>query len=227
MENVTKEILQSVAKKAIGLIPVPAVAALIGVIEDFARSATEQSVRAQIDVLADELERVHDRLDARHAATADCSEQYKSMMVQAYRTHHRQKLVIAARLVVNVCLRENDPDRLSRAEREHFTQAVDRLSTAAIAALSAAYAYAGSPKSLDGYGTRVYVGDITARLRPLEPSLVMGLLGQLHALNLVHMWGSPSVRVDDYKNYGIELTPLGVRFVRSLMEGLHAEGESL
>ena len=50
-----------------------------------------------------------------------------------------------------------------------------------------------------------------------DPDLLMGLVGELNAQNLVHALGSPAMRDPEYGNYPIEVTPMGARFVERIL----------
>jgi hypothetical protein len=51
----------------------------------------------------------------------------------------------------------------------------------------------------------------------ISPHLLMGLVSELNAMNLVHIPGPPAIRTANYANYPVELTPLGTRFVTRLL----------
>jgi hypothetical protein len=51
-----------------------------------------------------------------------------------------------------------------------------------------------------------------------EPSLLMGLIGELNSVNLVHILATPTVRTPNYGNYALELTPLGIRFIQHVLD---------
>jgi hypothetical protein len=54
-------------------------------------------------------------------------------------------------------------------------------------------------------------------LPDFSASLLMGLIGELDAFNLIHRAGVPGIRTADYGNYSLEVTPLGARFVKYLL----------
>jgi hypothetical protein len=51
----------------------------------------------------------------------------------------------------------------------------------------------------------------------MNVELVMGLVGELNSMNLLHMTGAPTVTTEDYGNYPVKLTPLGTKFVLRLL----------
>jgi hypothetical protein len=65
---------------------------------------------------------------------------------------------------------------------------------------------------------RINFDDLQARAGAMSPSLLMGLVGELDSCNLIHRAGVPSIRTPDYGNYALEVTPLGARFARRLLE---------
>ena len=58
---------------------------------------------------------------------------------------------------------------------------------------------------------------LQGRLPNKSPDLLMGLVGELNAMNLVHLPGVPQTRMEGYGNYPIEMTSLGVDFVVRLL----------
>jgi len=59
--------------------------------------------------------------------------------------------------------------------------------------------------------------ELKALFSDITPSLLMGLIGELDSANLLHRKGTPTITVSAYGNYPIELTPLGVRFVKYIL----------
>ena len=69
------------------------------------------------------------------------------------------------------------------------------------------------------HNQRIALDDLLQRVPQTEPSLLLGLVGELNTLNLLHLAGVPMVRVQGnlYGNYPIEFTAIGVKFGSALL----------
>ena len=66
-------------------------------------------------------------------------------------------------------------------------------------------------------GIRLDFSTVHAEMSDMDVSLLMGLLAELNAANLVHLPGVPTIRTPDFGNYPVELTALGIRFVERVL----------
>src|SRR5205085_11865622 len=115
---------------------------------------------------------------------------------------------------------EGHPDRLPYTERDHFARCLDGRSTGAsrVPAVLVESTTPAQLAQLEDEPLRISFSDLRARAADIAPGLLMGLLGQLHAFNLVHLAGVPGIRTPQYANYPIELTALGARLVTHLVQ---------
>lgn len=193
------------------------IASLIG---DYVPTATQRSIEKALADLKDQLAALQDRIDASHVDKDQFSELFKSAYLVIARTHHHGKLHAAARLLANLLLREGDAEKLSYTELDHYARCLEALSVGAIDVLGHAVSLASrtEPENLASRSSSLTFGQLHERLPDMDPSLLMGLVGELDSLNLMHRPGAPTVRTPDYENYPLELTPLGVRFTLRVLE---------
>jgi hypothetical protein len=130
------------------------------------------------------------------------------------RTHREEKLHAAANILANLLLRTGDPAKSSYEELDHLVRCVDALSIGAITVLGAARRLADMP----GTQGRINFDQLHPQFSEMEPSLLMSLASELNALNLLHIT-EPGIKMPDYGNYALALTPIGKRFVERFIEG--------
>lgn len=207
----------SVVKAAVAAVPVVGgpLASLIG---DYVPTSTSRSLDASLQILGDRLKALGDRIDVAAVNKEEFAELFKSAYLIMVRAHKAERRRAAANLVANVLLRVGDPDRLSYNELDHFARALEALSVGAL--LCAAEIYRDTDRS--GATLRAELGrlnfeDLAKRVPDYDADLLMGLLGELNAQNIVHLPGVPTIRTQDYGNYPIERTTLGSRFVARLL----------
>ena len=135
------------------------------------------------------------------------------------RTRQEAKLRGAANLIANLLLKEDDEAKLSYIELDHYVHCLDQLSSGAIEVLVEAYRAACATRSPDfSEDVRIDFSDIQARMPESGPSLLMGLVGELNAVNILHLTGAPGIVTPGYANYPVFLTPMGVGFVSHVLE---------
>ncbi len=193
------------------------IASLIG---DYVPTATGRSIETAIDLLRKKLEDPEDRIDPDAVNKDEFVELFKSCYLSIVRTGQKNKLHAATGLIANILLKEGDPENLSYTELDHYARCVDALSIGAIEVVGHTLDIAGqsSTKDIESRSFRFSFEQIQKRMPGAAPSLLMGLVGELNALNLVHLPGVPPIRTADYGNYPIELTPLGTKFVLRLLQ---------
>lgn len=218
-------------KAALNVVPVVggALASLIG---DYVPFSTQRSIQKATTLLREELEKVQDRLDVDSVNKDEFADLFKSSYLAIVRTTDEEKLRGAAAILANLLLKSGDRDKLPYSELDHFVRCLDQLSNGAIAALGVVYRLGRKHaprdfregdirRSLEALrsvqGIRLDFRAVHAETGAMDPSLLMGLLGELNAANLIHLPGVPTVRTPDFGNYPVELTALGIRFVEKVL----------
>lgn len=219
MKKTSGEHAIAIVKAGINAVPVVggAIASLIG---DYIPTATQQTIEKTLKVVSERVEALGNRIDPNAVNKDEFAELFKSTYLVIMRTHNEAKLRGAANLIVNILLRPGDAEKLSYTELDHYARCLDQLSAGAIQALAHAVALAqqNEPGRLAERSVRINFEDLQAGAGAVAPSLLMGLVGELDACNLIHRAGVPSIRTPDYGNYALEVTPLGARFARHLLE---------
>jgi len=216
MEKAKSDHLIAVVKAGLSFVPGVggAIASLVG---DYVPTHTQRSIEQLLAELRVRLARVEGRLDPANVNKDEFAELFKSCYLVVVRTHQEEKVRAAAGLLSNLLLRSDDPSRLSYTELDHFARCVDSLSIGALKVLAEACRSGSTIGRQDSDGARFNFEDLARRLPSMSPELVMGLVGELNTMNLLHLAGVPGIRTAGYANYPIELTPLGVRFVRVIV----------
>jgi len=196
--------------------------AIASLISDYVPSSTHKNVQAALKDLTSKVEKLQSRLDVDAVNKEEFSELFKSCYLTIIRSHHKERSKAATSLIANILLKDNDEDKLDYTELDHFARCLDFLSIGAIQVLSQAYdmSAGGHPGPRRSSTPRFEFGMLLEKTCASDADLLMGLVGELSAMNLLHMTGAPGVRTANYGNYPIELTPLGVRFVERVLEWL-------
>lgn len=204
-----------------GIAAIPGIGGpLASLIGDYIPVASKRATDQALEYLQQDLAVLKDRVDVARVNKEQFAELFKSAYLVIVRSHHEERLRAAAALIVNILLKEGDPEKLTYTEADHFSRCLDQLSIGALRTLAWAMELATRMKAVPaGAGsTRLAFGQLMTNDLRGDTHLLMGLLGELHALNLVHIPGAPQIRTPKYGNYDIELTPLGARFVKSLLK---------
>jgi hypothetical protein len=209
---------------------------LASLIGDAISAPTEESIRRAIELLRNKLRDMKDRIDIDAVKRDEFAELFKSCYLTIVRTHQKEKLNAATSLIANILLKEGDPEKLSYTELDHFVRCLDFLSIGAINVLihSVKIAENDATSDLASHSYEFAFVNLRERLKDMETSLLMGLVGELNSMNLLYIGGDPQKRKGQL-NYGyaiqqtpderfeefyIELMPLGTRFVKHfLMSG--------
>lgn len=209
----------AIVKAALEAIPFVG-GSIASLVSDYVPSTIERSRERAMGMLSSRLEELKDRVDADTVNKDEFAEVFKSAYLAIVRTQQEERLRVATNLIANVLLKSGDSDKLAYRELDHFSRAADFLSIGALEALAAAAAFAertvGFP-SVSSPSKQFAFGDLRRDLGNPDAELMMGLLGELHALNLIHLLGSPSVQTPNYGNYALRVTPLGRKFVAFLI----------
>ena len=218
-------------KAALNLVPSVggALASLIG---DYIPLSTQRSIEKATVLLREQLEKLQDRVDVEMVNKDEFADLFKSSYLAIVRTTNEKKLRAAAAILANLLLKPRDSDKLPYTELDHFVRCLDQLSVGAIAVLGVVYDL-GKKNAPPNYpegdirrtlealrsvqGIRLDFRVVHAEMSDMDPSLLMGLLSELNATNLIHLPGVPTVRTPDFGNYPVELTALGIRFVERVL----------
>ena len=208
-----------VIKAGLNLVPSigGAIASLIG---DYMPLSTQRSIEKTTELLREKLTMLEGRLDVNIVDKDEFSELFKSCYLVIVRTTQEAKVRAAAALLANLLLKPGDPDKVSYAELDHLVRCLDSLSVGAIMALGAANRLVVDQKvSADGEGNyNINFEYLHAKFATMESFLLMGLIGELNAFNLLRIVGRPAIVTTRYGNYPLQLTPLGQRFVERFIE---------
>ena len=201
-----------------GLSAIPGIGGpLASLLGDYLPTHTQRAAERMTAELSLRLERLEGRLDLEAVDKDEFAELFKSCYILTLRTHQEEKLRGAAGLLANLLLSADDTARLTYTELDHFARCLETLSIGAIHALIAACKLGEVYGRPDSESARFNFEDLNRVLPGTSPDLLMGLVGELNAMNLVHLAGIPGVRTERYANYPLELTPLGLRFVRRII----------
>jgi hypothetical protein len=202
-------------KAGLNLIPVVggALASLIG---DYVPISTQAAIERTTRALGEKLEALEERIDVEAVNKEDFSELFKSCYLVIVRTNREEKLQAAAAILANMLLRPSDPAKSSYEELDHLIRCVDVLSIGAISILGAARRIAETA----GQTTQrsFHFNQLRSAFSTLDASLVMSLVSELSALNLLRVQEG-GIRMPDHGEALVEITPIGVRLVERFIEG--------
>ena len=208
----------AIFKAGVSAVPVVggSIASLIG---DYIPSATQKSINRAIELLEKKLKELEGRLDPLGVNKDEFAELFKSSYLSIVRSHNDNKLRAATNLIANILLKEGDAEKLLYTELDHFARCVENLSSGAIEVLSVAVKMAEKERKvvLEVSGFQIKFSKLKGMFLDMTPSLLMGLIGELDSANLLHRKGTPTITAGDYSSYAIELTVLGVRFVKHIL----------
>ncbi|HEX4117727.1 MAG TPA: hypothetical protein VHX99_02905 [Rhizomicrobium sp.] len=202
-------------KAGLNLVPVVggAIASLVG---DYVPTSTQRSIEKAMKMLGEKLNSLNQRIDIDAVNKEDFSELFKSCYLVIIRSQREEKLRIAANLLANVTLKEGDQEKVPYTELDHLVRCLDSLSIGAINVLKVAFDIRSrAPMSQRGTFQFQQLRD---ELKDFETSLLMGLVSELRGMNFIEVQ-EPGIRVPDYGNFLLELTPVGKRFVERFILG--------
>ena len=221
----------ALAKAGLSAIPVVggSIASLVG---DYIPTATQKSIDRALELLRNRLEELGDRIDVEAINKDDFAELFKSCYLSIVRSHRDNKLKAATAILANLFLREDDPDKLTYTELDHYARCVETLSSGAVEVLGMVVQMAHSGARITSEGeidhegrldwriesSRMNFSDLHRQSPQPSPHLLMGLIAELDRANLLYRGGAPAIETADYGNHPIRLTPLGTRFCKFLLE---------
>jgi len=193
---------------------------LASLIGDYVPSATQRSIEIALEILKQKLAQLENRIDPGAVNKDEFAELFKSCSLSVVRTQQKTKLTAAANLIANILLKDGDPEKLPYNELDHFARCLEALSIGAIEALGHAVDIArkSKPNEYRAQPVRFDFEQLQGCMAKTDSFLLMGLVGELNSMNLVHLAGAPQIATPVYANYPIQLTPLGVRFCEHLLE---------
>lgn len=215
----------AVVKSALSAVPYVG-GSIASLMSDYIPSATERSIQRALVHLGNRVEELGERIDIDAVNKDDFAELSKSCYLSIVRSHRDNKLRAAAGILANLLLREDDPDKLTYTELDHYARCVETLSSGAIEVLGVVVQRAHlQPRLLEESkldwtitSTRMNFSELHAKVPQYSPDLLMGLIAELDKANLIYRESSPAIEMADYGNHAIRLTPLGTRFCRFLLE---------
>ena len=144
----------------------------------------------------------------------DFAELFSKFQDNVGKTNRVEKLSAAANILANALLKPGDESKCSFEELDHFMLCVDQLSIGAIVALGAVRAIRRAPNhhGSDNFTT------VSRQLASYDQNLVMSLIKELNALNLLHVTEGV-VTTADFSHVNVHLTPIGSRFADRFIEG--------
>ena len=195
-------------------------------LEEYGPRSARRSLQILEARLQERCQYLQDRLDAETVKPEEFFELFTACYSTVIQTTREEKISAAAALICNVALRDNDPDKLSYPDLEHFARVLDSLSTGALHVIASIYKLKGGQRKFrtGALGTEFQFDEVYNKLRDsisgVSEELFMGLLSDLNAANLIHFPGFSGARQarKPYANYIFWLTPLGVRFVEYVLE---------
>lgn len=215
MTHSTKDHLLAVVKAGLSAIPTVGgpIASLIG---DYVPSSTQVAIERATKILGEKVDELQERLDVDAVNKHDFSELFKSCYLVIVRTNREEKLHAATAILANILLRPGDPAKSPYEELDHLIRCVDTLSIGAISVLGAARRIATAA----GQGTQrsFQFAQLRSAFQSLDTSLIMSLVSELRALNLLRVQEG-GIRMQDYGEVLIEVTPIGERLVDRFIEG--------
>ena len=199
-----------------GVAGVPIVGGILAsLIGDYIPTSTKRCSQEAVNMFVEEVARLGNRIDAECGNKEEFAELFKSCSLVIVRSHQKEKLRGAAKLLANIFLKDGDSGKLSFTELDHFVRCLDSLSIGAIGVLGCAIAISRqrSPKHVGVKNVRFNFEELTRQIPDMDVSLLMGLAAELHSMNLLHLPGGSIVLTPNYGNYPVELTSLGKKFV--------------
>jgi len=205
------------------------VSSLLG---DYMPNRTLETVQRSLEYLCYRTEVLEGRIDSdafKDTVKKDeFSELFKSCYLVTVRSHKREKLEAAMNIVANTLLGEDDQERLTFTEADHFSRGLEIISLGSIHILRAIYDVVDQ-RLIGGLSSTGVVNAEKERLVAFQDlqetieglyydSLLMGLLRDLDSLNFVNLvGGAVHNEKEDYSGQIIELTVLGSRFVATVL----------
>jgi hypothetical protein len=185
---------------------------------DRLHAETQRAIYDCMHLLAIRLDQLEGRLDEAQIQNNDFLELFKSAYLVVIRSHKKERHIGAANLLANLLLKSDDSERLSYTQLDHFVRCLDNLSIGALECLAAIYEFGSRVNMQSGQRVQqISFRSIHNRLSHYAPDLLMGTVRELDAHNLVHLSGAPDIKTENYGNYPVYLSDIGVDFVEQIL----------
>ncbi len=212
----TSELILPAVKAGLNLIPIAggAVASLL----EYIPSATERAQDEFLAALEARLGELEGRINSEFIHKDEAAELFKSTYLIVVRTHRKDKLEAAARLLSNLLLKDGDSEKLSYTELDHFVRALDALSSGALSVFATVYR-SSKREYPQPSGYEQFTIDHLRQISGVsDSSLLLGLVRELNSWNLLELT-IPTIRTENDGNAGARLTALGSRFAATVSAG--------
>ena len=219
MKRTNVDHLLAVVKAGINGVPVVG-GPIASLISDYIPDSTQRNIEKAIACLKEELSRLKERLDTDSINREEFAELFKSCYMIMIRSHHEERTNAAISLITNILLKEGDLDKLTYTELDHFVRCLDHLSIGAIRVLANVFQNLNEQQRVNPELESItfQFKGLHDQIPEMDSFLLMGLMGELTSMNLLHIPGVPAIRTKGYDNYSLQLTPLGTRFVKRILE---------
>jgi hypothetical protein len=205
----------AVVKAGINAVPIVG-GPVASLISDYVPTSTQRAVEKTLRLLGEKLSSLEERIDIEQVDKEEFSELFKSCYLVVIRSHREEKLRAAAALLANLLLRPGDPSKASYEELDHLVRCLDALSSGAISVLGASrHITTTAPSGTQGH---FHFPQLSSSFPMFDASLLMSLVSELSSLNLLRVQEG-AIRMPDYGEVLLELTPIGLRFVERFIEG--------
>ena len=200
----------AVVKAGINVVPVVG-GPLANLIGDYVPNSTQRAAVRTMELLAEKLSSLEDRIDVQQVDKEEFSELFKSCSLVVIRSHREEKLRVAAALLANLLLRPSDAKKSPYEELDHLVRCLETLSVGAIAVL-------GASRHITAAQANFNLDPLRNLFPEFDTSLLMSLVRELENLNLLRVQEG-NIRMSDHGELLLELTPIGRRFVERFIEG--------
>ena len=187
---------------------IPFTGGIASLIDEYVPKSGEKSLSVFLSELDNRVKILEERIDLETVNKDEFAKFTKSCYWGVVKTTQEEKIKIFAAMFTNLLLKDDDPDKASYSELDHFVRAMDTVSIGALRVIMQLSILCNDPKQNRLDFTSLYQG----YAEEIPPALYMSLLQELNSLYIVEIT-VPSVKVDTFNNYVVELTYLGNKFI--------------
>lgn len=199
----------------------PEAGAVFAAMCEFLPSAHDDAIQRANDYLQDRLCELEDRIDETVVTRNEFADLFKNTLATVQRTHYDEKIRAAVNVLANACLSDDDSEKLSYIELDHFSRAVEQLSIGAFAMVRKLVLVHESHNRIDrGIDIEHLCDDFTPGVT-IDRELGLGLLRELESFNIAIV-DQANVTFNKKRMATGLLTTLGYKFHRHIMEGNHS-----
>lgn len=189
---------------------------LANIIENYIPIAKGKSIKIFQESLSEKLQGLEGRIDIETTEKDKLYELFQSCSFIILRTRQEKKIKAATSLLCNVLLKDGESEKLPFTELDHFSRCVENLSIGAIDTLEKAYSITSHNQSSPDNSSYPFIFRDLKKATNLDPNLLMGLVCELNAVNLLH--DNDTTDMEEYDHKIFSLTPLGNKFVIHLLK---------